>query len=77
VAEISKVRQIASQGSAKVDSAQREMQSVLNNLKNLGSGFTSERAYSSSYSQVTNAAKEVDRALIKYKEALRSVERAV
>jgi len=53
------------------------MQSVLNNLKNLGSGFTSERAYSSSYSQVTNAAKEVDRALIKYKEALRSVERAV
>lgn len=77
MAEIEQIRRMAREAQTKVDAYKRDSLRIFDNFKALGASFTAERAYARSYSQLDQAKRELERAMDKYKEALRTIERAV
>ncbi|MDR6912975.1 uncharacterized protein YukE [Rhodococcus fascians] len=75
--DIHKVRQLCKDASRSLDSAKRDTERVISDFRNLGSGFTGDRAYSREYSNLDSAVKEAVRALAKVRSAVDDIHRKV
>jgi hypothetical protein len=75
--DVHKVRQISSDADRKLSDVRRDVERILGNFKNLGSGFTADRSYAREYSQLDSATKDALRALEKVQSAVKDINRKV
>lgn len=73
--DIHKVRQICSASSRNIADTKRDVERIMGEFRNLGSGFTGDRLYSREYSQLDASVKDAVRALDKMRDAIRDIER--
>lgn len=73
--DIHKVRQLCKDADRNLSSAEREVQRMMGNFRNLGPGFTGDRLYSREYQQLDSSVKEVTRALAKVQQAIKDISR--
>lgn len=73
--DIHKVRDLCRQASRDTENAKRATQSIMNNFRNLGSGFTGDRLYSREYSALDSAVKDAIRSLDRINSAINDISR--